>query len=116
MTCTSAWHDYMRKHPGTWARQKLVGAQEVEGGVLELRNCRCGSTLALERRGHFWCPGRGGHPAPLAKAVGTDPLGRRWCAACEVEEAQLAIDDARGNDGLVAPRAQTGGNAQGDEP
>ncbi|MDB4946208.1 MAG: hypothetical protein JWP97_5742 [Labilithrix sp.] len=33
-----------------WQGLRLVGLQEDgEGGELELRNCQCGSTLAIER-------------------------------------------------------------------
>ncbi|HSO32662.1 MAG TPA: hypothetical protein VLT33_09100 [Labilithrix sp.] len=42
--CGASWS------PASWATLTLVGyADGAEDGELELRNCRCGSTLAVKR-------------------------------------------------------------------
>lgn len=33
-----------------WSALRLVGLMEVEDVLLELRNCRCGSTISVSRR------------------------------------------------------------------
>lgn len=42
-------HDALKLDPAAWQALHFVGIQDGAGGPdLELRNCRCGSTLAIE--------------------------------------------------------------------
>ncbi len=51
--CSTATHDAIRATPAAWQSLPYVGQQDSETDdgtpcVLELRNCDCGSTLAIE--------------------------------------------------------------------
>lgn len=50
LACTAAAHDELKRDPAAFrAATTLVGyAPDGDGGELELRNCPCGSTLAIE--------------------------------------------------------------------
>lgn len=42
-------HEAIKADPVRWATLEPVGFQDDgEGGALEMKNCRCGSTLAVE--------------------------------------------------------------------
>lgn len=53
--CTVAHHEALKLNAAAWSALELIGVQEIEAfedepaGALELRNCSCGSTLALVR-------------------------------------------------------------------
>jgi hypothetical protein len=40
-------HDALKQDPAVWASLPFVGIQGDEVEMLELRNCPCGSTLAV---------------------------------------------------------------------
>lgn len=62
-----------RHHASDWLRLKYVGVQSDDVESLELRNCRCGTTLAVVIHAH----------APVARAgIYT---GRVWYQAEETE-------------------------------
>ena len=53
IACSKAYHDALKRSPLAWQRMEYVGRQptydpERPGVQLELRNCSCGSTLAVE--------------------------------------------------------------------
>ncbi len=46
--CSESTHDAIRKTPAAFAALTYVGEQDDgQGGFVELRNCDCGSTLAV---------------------------------------------------------------------
>ena len=45
MTCD---HVALKRDPFAWALLPFVGLQRLPGMLLELRNCQCGSTVAVE--------------------------------------------------------------------
>jgi len=49
--CTTASHDEIRASERLWQGLSYVGVQsDGDGGLLELANCRCSSTLCREIR------------------------------------------------------------------
>jgi len=48
-TCSRESHEIEKANPARWAAMVLVGYQDCGDCMLELRNCRCGSTLCVER-------------------------------------------------------------------
>jgi hypothetical protein len=61
IACSVAYHEALKRSPAAWRHLELVGTQpdpeQPERLQLELRNCSCGSTLAIEfvHVGGRWC-------------------------------------------------------------
>lgn len=53
MICTKATHDALKASPNAWSQLELIGVQRIPADdtgpaeAHELRNCPCGSTLAI---------------------------------------------------------------------
>jgi hypothetical protein len=93
--CTRALHDALATDPKAFVRLELIGYQQVEADdigpadVLELRNCACGSTLAVS----IGAPLR----ARLAQARRADEMAMiDWCRQALAGDAQaIAVVQGR---------------------